>query len=377
MSNETAETIENNPGHPMDFLLTEELNLPSAGDMRTGLVVEHQSNVILVDIGAKSEGIIPNDELQMLNESDLEKLAIGNEVQVFVVTTEDQNGNVVVSYAKAAEAQDWVRAVEIMEEDEILETTLLGKNKGGLLARLGLLRGFIPNSQLASHSGSRNPNDTIFVKVIEVDEKKNRLILSEKAAEQVRRKSQRADLLEEISEGDVFEGKVVNLADFGAFVDLGAIEGLVHLSEISWKRISHPKEVLKVGDKIKVSILKVDREKERLALSVKQLEPSPWSTIVAEYQIGQLLEVEITKITKYGAFARIDNEYGIEGLIHISEISEDHVEHPGEVLSNGDKVTVRIIRVDLEQRQIGLSMKQVNSSKFVESDLEMLTSLQD
>lgn len=361
----------------MDFLLTEELNLPSAGDMRTGLVVEHQSNVILVDIGAKSEGIIPNDELQMLNESDLEKLAIGNEVQVFVVTTEDQNGNVVVSYAKAAEAQDWVRAVEIMEEDEILETTLLGKNKGGLLARLGLLRGFIPNSQLASHSGSRNPNDTIFVKVIEVDEKKNRLILSEKAAEQVRRKSQRADLLEEISEGDVFEGKVVNLADFGAFVDLGAIEGLVHLSEISWKRISHPKEVLKVGDKIKVSILKVDREKERLALSVKQLEPSPWSTIVAEYQIGQLLEVEITKITKYGAFARIDNEYGIEGLIHISEISEDHVEHPGEVLSNGDKVTVRIIRVDLEQRQIGLSMKQVNSSKFVESDLEMLTSLQD
>lgn len=363
----------------MDFLLTEELNLPAVGDTRTGVVIEHRNNEILIDIGAKSEGIIPNDEIQMLDKSNIELLAVGNSVDVFIVNLEDRHGNVVVSYTKAAAARDWEMAEHVQESKEILETVVIGKNKGGLLAKVGLLRGFIPNSQLVipSGHGKKNINDEIFIKIIEVDAKKNRLILSEKAAIQERKQSQRKELLQTLSVGDEFEGKVINIADFGAFVDLGDIEGLVHLSEISWKRISNPKEVLKVGDKVKVSVLKVDQEKERLALSIKQLQPDPWSTIVAEYKIGQLLEVEITKITKYGAFARINSEYGLEGLIHISEISEDHIEHPGEVLKVADKVAVRIIRIDLDQRQIGLSMKQVNSSKFVEADMEMLTSLQD
>ncbi|MEM7330900.1 MAG: S1 RNA-binding domain-containing protein [Chloroflexota bacterium] len=379
MINKTAESEGSTTGHPMDFLLTEELNLPAVGDTRTGVVIEHRNNEILIDIGAKSEGIIPNDEIQMLDKSNIELLAVGNSVDVFIVNLEDRHGNVVVSYTKAAAARDWEMAEHVQESKEILETVVIGKNKGGLLAKVGLLRGFIPNSQLVipSGHGKKNINDEIFIKIIEVDAKKNRLILSEKAAIQERKQSQRKELLQTLSVGDEFEGKVINIADFGAFVDLGDIEGLVHLSEISWKRISNPKEVLKVGDKVKVSVLKVDQEKERLALSIKQLQPDPWSTIVAEYKIGQLLEVEITKITKYGAFARINSEYGLEGLIHISEISEDHIEHPGEVLKVADKVAVRIIRIDLDQRQIGLSMKQVNSSKFVEADMEMLTSLQD
>lgn len=379
MINKTAESEGSVAGHPLAFLLTEELNLPTAGETRRGLVIEHRNNEILVDIGAKSEGVIPSDEMQLLDTSAREILAVGNEVDVYIVNTEDRHGNVLVSYTKAAAARDWEKAVALCDSKEIYETTVLGKNKGGLLVRLGLLRGFIPNSQLVSQhkTGKKNPNDPIFIKVIEVDAKKNRLILSEKMAEQERKQSQRKELLQTLTEGDEFEGRVINLADFGAFVDLGDIEGLVHLSEISWKRISHPREVLKVGETVKVAILKVDQEKERLALSIKQLQPDPWSTIVSEYQIGQLLEVDVTKITKYGAFARINNDYGLEGLIHISEISEDHIDHPSEILSVADKVAVRIIRVDLEQHQIGLSMKQVNSSKFVEADMEMMTSLQE
>ena len=379
MINKIAESEGSTTGHPLDFLLTEELNLPSAGETRQGLVIEHRNNEILVDIGAKSEGVIPIDEIQMLDAVSREKLAVGNEVDVFIVNIEDHHGNVIVSYTKAAAARDWEMAVGLQDSKEIFETIVIGKNKGGLLAKVGLLRGFIPNSQLVNQGGlaKKGTNDAIFIKVIEVDAKKNRLILSEKAAVQERKQAQRKELLQTLAVGDEFDGRVINLADFGAFVDLGSIEGLVHLSEISWKRINHPKEILKVGESVKVSVLKVDQEKERLALSIKQLQPDPWSTIVAEYKIGQLLEVEISKITKYGAFARINTEYGLEGLIHISEISEDHIEHPGETLSVADKVAVRIIRIDLDQRQIGLSMKQVNSSKFVEADMEILTSLQE
>lgn len=359
----------------MEFLLSEELNLPSVGDVREGTVVEHLNNEILVDIGAKSEGVISSSELQQLDDSDLEKLAIGNDVQVYVVSTEDRHGNIVVSYTKAAAAMDWVFAAKLYESKEVYETTVINKNKGGMLVKVGLLRGFIPNSQLVN--SKKNPNEPIFVKVIEADAAKNRLILSERAADQERKQAQRAELLKTLSVGDEYEGKVINLADFGAFVDLGAIEGLVHLSELSWKRIAHPKEVVQVGETVKVSVLKVDRERERLALSMKQLQDDPWESIASGYQIGQLFEVEITKITKYGAFARIDSEYGLEGLIHISEISEDHVEHPSEVVSVGSKVAVRVIRIDLDQRQIGLSMKEVNSPKYVEADLEMFTSIQE
>lgn len=375
MINNTVETKGVGTGHPMEFLLSEELNLPSVGDVREGTVVEHLNNEILVDIGAKSEGVISSSELQQLDDSDLEKLAIGNDVQVYVVSTEDRHGNIVVSYTKAAAAMDWVFAAKLYESKEVYETTVINKNKGGMLVKVGLLRGFIPNSQLVN--SKKNPNEPIFVKVIEADAAKNRLILSERAADQERKQAQRAELLKTLSVGDEYEGKVINLADFGAFVDLGAIEGLVHLSELSWKRIAHPKEVVQVGETVKVSVLKVDRERERLALSMKQLQDDPWESIASGYQIGQLFEVEITKITKYGAFARIDSEYGLEGLIHISEISEDHVEHPSEVVSVGSKVAVRVIRIDLDQRQIGLSMKEVNSPKYVEADLEMFTSIQE
>jgi small subunit ribosomal protein S1 len=368
----------------MDFLLGEELNLPTVGETRPGWIVEHRNNEILVDIGAKSEGIIPGHELEMLDSEARKVLAVGNQVLVYVVDPEDKNGNIILSYAKANEERDWITAAELLESQEIYQSKVVGYNRGGVLVKIGQVRGFIPNSQLRRDrqiNGQKSSEEllqqlvgkTIYTKVIEVDRERNRLILSERAADKEVREAKRADLLTRLQEGDVCEGRVVNLADFGAFVDIGGIEGLVHLSELIWKRISSPAEKLQLGNVVQVYVLSVDRERQRLALSIKRLEPDPWTEIDKLYQIGQLVAAAITKLTKFGAFARLNDQYELEGLIHISELSEDHVNHPREVVKPSQEVTVRIIRIDPEQRQLGLSLKQVASDKFLEADLEMLT----
>jgi small subunit ribosomal protein S1 len=369
--------------HPMDFLLAEELNLPKTGETRQGWVIEHRNNAILVDIGAKSEGIISGSEMQSMDDDTREILAVGNEVSVYIVNTEDQYGNVVVSYAKAAEELDWNKAEELLASQDVFKGKVIGQNKGGLLVKLGQLRGFVPNSQISrrrSHDdnqkGKLNAN-LIQTKVIEVDRKRGRLILSERAAEKEARQAKRAEILSNLEEGNILKGRVINLADFGAFIDVGGIEGLVHLSELSWKRVNAPADILEVGNEVEVYVLNIDEDRERLALSLKRLEPDPWTIIDEYYQVGQLLEATITKLTKYGAFARLDDDYALEGLIHISELSENHVNHPRDVVQPSQTVTVRIIRVDKDQRQLGLSIKQVVSDKFVEADLEKLTTIQD
>lgn len=386
MINEVMESGSGDTIHPMSFLLSEDLNLPAVGETRQGWVIAHRNNEIVIDIGAKSEGIISGSELQHMDDDALEMLAIGNEVLVYIVSTEDKHGNVVVSYAKAAEELDWLTAEKLLESQSVYKSQIVGQNRGGLLVKVGLLQGFVPNSQIgrqrryseASDGRGRNPvGQPISVKVIEVDRQRNRLILSERAADKEMREARRSDLLAKLAEGDVLDGRVINLADFGAFVDVGGVEGLVHLSELSWKRISQPAEVLEVGDQVKVYVLNVDRERERLALSIKRLEPDPWTVINQHYHTGQLIEATITKLIKYGAFARIDDEYELEGLIHISELAEAHVAHPREVVEPSQKVAVRIIRIDPEQRQLGLSMKQVVSDEFVEADLQMLTQVEE
>jgi len=291
-----------------------------------------------------------------------------------------------LSYAKAAQEQDWITATELLDNQEVYESKIIGYNRGGVLVKMGHIRGFVPNSQLSRErkfGSGTNPEalaklvgTKISVKVLEVDAKRNRLILSERAATQSRRKEKRAELIQSLNEGDEYEGRVINLADFGAFIDIGGIEGLVHLSELSWKRINKPGDILKVGELVKVRVLNIDRDRERLALSMKQLEPDPWTMIEDTYQVGQLLEATVTKITKYGAFARLHDDYGLEGLIHISELSEDHIAHPSEVIEPSQTVTVRIIRIDPKQRQLGLSVKQVSSDKYVEADLALITAVQ-
>lgn len=370
-------------GHPMDFLLAEELDLPAVGDIRQGQIVKHTDNVILVDLGAKSEGIIVGDELSAINEETREQLTVGKDVRVYIVEIEDANGNIVLSYTKAAQERDWDRAADLLESQEVFKSKIIGYNRGGVLAKLGHIRGFIPNSQLSRNNQSNSKENSekhfqgligqkISTKIIEVDRKRNRLIMSERAAGQEIRAAEREKILSKLKVGDICDGRVVNLANFGAFIDIGGIEGLVHLSELSWKRTSNPSEVLQVGDEVKVYVLNIDEEQQRLALSIKRLEPDPWTQLEDRYRIGQLVEVTITKITKFGAFASLDDEYGLVGLIHISELSDDHIEHPREVLKPSQKVMVRIIRIDTEQRQLGLSIKQVSSDKYIEDDLEML-----
>lgn len=373
-----------NSSHPMDFLLDEELNLPSAGEIRTGWVVTQRSNEILVDINAKSEGLIDSREVSSLGPDALAYLAVGNEVLVYVVNPEDSNGNIILSYTKAKEEEDWVNAIALMESQEVVECSVVGFNRGGILVDVGLVRGFVPNSQLRRDRRIRRDDqtemqramqsmigETIRAKIIEVNRERNRLILSEIAATKEIREAQKAKILSTLSVGDVFDGRVVNLANFGAFVDIGGIEGLVHLSELSWKRVSKPSDVLQVGEEVKVSVLKIDNERQRIALSIKRLEADPWTLIDDSYQVGQLVEATITRLTKFGAFARLNDNNELEGLIHISEMAEDRVEHPSDVVSVDDNVMVRIIRVDSEQRQLGLSLKQVSSEKFLEADLAM------
>jgi len=384
MGNIAENSTEQNPDarHPMDFILDEDLDLdlPGAGDIRQGEVIEHLKNAILIDIGAKSEGIIAGNELDGLDESDREKLAVGNEVYVYVVDPEDQDGNIILSYTKAAEEQDWQMVEQMEKQGENYEGKVIGHNKGGLLIQVGQLRGFMPISQLATSRNFNRDRSTaeqlrafvgkpITAKVIEVDRSRNRLILSERAAMKERRAEQREKLLTELKEGDIRVGRVVNLTDFGAFVDIGGIEGLVHISELSWKRVNNPRDVLQHGEEVEVYVLEVDQERQRVALSLKRLETDPWTIVDQLYEEGQLVEATITKLAQFGAFARISDDYELEGLIHISELSEDRVNHPREVVRPGQPVAVRVIRVDPEQRQIGLSLKQVTSEKFMEADL--------
>lgn len=381
---ENLQDTENGGTHPMDFLLSQELDLPTAGEIRKGQVVQHSENFILVDLGAKSEGIIIGEELAALDSDAREELSVGSEVNVFILETEDSSGNIVLSYTKAVQERDWDQAAELLKSKSAYETKIVGFNRGGVLAKLGHIRGFIPNSQLSREhqAKTREGADKHFqtlvgkpvtTKVIEVDRKRNRLIMSERAASQEIREAKREALLADLKVGDERTGKVVNLANFGAFVDIGGIEGLVHLSELSWKRTNNPSEVLQVGDEVKVSILKIDEEQKRLALSIKRLQPDPWTLLKDHYRVGQLVEVTVTKITKFGAFARLNDDYELVGLIHISELSEDHIENPHDIVKPSEKIMVRIIRIDTEQRQLGLSLKQVSSDKYIEADMEMLS----
>jgi small subunit ribosomal protein S1 len=378
-------------GHPMSSFLTEDfgLGIPMSGEVRRGFVVAHRNNEILVDIGAKSEGIISGRELEMLDGSGREVLQVGNEIPVYVVDPEDRNGNIILSYVRAVEEQDWNSAQLLLDNQEVYAGKVIGFNRGGLLVKMGQVRGFVPASQLSSNRqasyGAESTEDVlrrlvgqkIFAKVIEVDRSRNRLILSERAASREMREVQRSQLLDGLKEGEVRDGRIVNLADFGAFVDIGGVEGLVHLSELSWKRVNHPSEKLKLGDQVTVYILSVDQERQRVALSLKRLEADPWNTMDQHHQVGQLVEATITKLTKYGAFARLNDEYELEGLIHISELSTDHVKHPGDVVQKGQSVTARIVRIDPEQRQLGLSLKRVPSDEYMLSDLALAESVDE
>ena len=384
MTNNAVERSADNDNMLMDFLMNEDMYLPTIGEIREGWVVRERGNEILVDIGAKSEGIISHQEIDGMDEETRAMLVEGSKVLVLIVEPEDRNGNLILSYTQALQEQDWIKVQEYIDAEETCECKVLGINRGGVLAQLGQLRGFIPRSQLMRERQGLSHQDlqkeiqgkTLYVKVLEANRENTRLILSELAAAKEIREAERTKLFETLEENDIRPGRVVNLTDFGAFVDIGGVEGLVHLSELSWKRINHPSEILSVGDEIEVAVLNIDQEKQRLALSLKQLEKDPWEMVEELYHVGQLIEATVVKLTKFGAFARINDDNELVGLIHISEMSEEHVNHPREVVKSAETVAVRIIRIDPEQRQLGLSLKQVSSDKFLEADMQYLQEIE-
>jgi len=310
---------------------------------------------------------------------------VGQAVSVYIMDPEDRSGNIVLSLTRAREEKDWRQAEELLGSQEVYTGVIAGFNKGGLIVKLGNVRGFIPASQLSAarrrrSEGGETPEqkwgrmigETSQVKVIEVDRSRNRLILSERAAAKETREAQKEQLLAEIKPGDVRKGHVISLAEFGAFVDIGGADGLVHLSELSWRRVAHPNEVLKVGQEVEVTVLNVDRDRKRIGLSMKRREEDPWLVIKQKYKPGQLVSGTITKLTKFGAFARIEGEDDLEGLIHISELSDGHIDHPREAVSEGQAVTLRVVKVDPEKRRMGLSLKRVSSAEYAEADWDQV-----
>ncbi len=384
---EQGETPENNQveNHNMASLLEQEglgIDFPQQGEIRKGVVASKTPNQILVSVGTKSEGVITGKELEQIHPADLEKLQVGEEIPVYVVNPEDQNGNLVLSYVRAREEVSWQEAEDFLQSKESFHSSIVGFNKGGLIVPLGGLRGFVPASQISLSRRANLTGDTpeqrwakmigqeIDVTVIEVDRERRRLILSERAASTETRESLKERVIDELQEGEIRTGRVTSLADFGAFVNISGADGLVHLSEISWERINHPGEVLKVGQEVRVKIISIDKEKKRIGLSIRQLLEDPWAQQAASYQVGQLVQGNITRLTKFGAFARLEND--LEGLIHISEISERRIEHPKEVLKEGDNVTLRVIKIDPDNHRIGLSLRRVESMAYADMDWQTL-----
>jgi small subunit ribosomal protein S1 len=368
----------------METLLEEEglgLDFPKQGEIRKGVIATIGENEILVSVGTKSEGVISGRELEQIPDEEREAFEVGLEIPVYVLTPEDSNGNVVLSYTRAREEKDWEEAEELLSTSKSFESKIIGFNKGGLLVPLGRLRGFVPASQVSLVRRASVTGDTpdqrwgkmvgepIMVRVIEVDRERRRLILSEKAALQETRETLKDRLLEDLNEGDVRTGRVTSVADFGAFVNIDGADGLVHLSEISWERIDHPNEVLKVGQEVQVKVISIDQERKRIGLSLRQLQPDPWLKQVEHLREGQLIEAKVTHLTKFGAFARLDEN--LEGLIHVSELSEHRIGHPKEVVKEGDEVTLRVIKIDPERRRIGLSLRKVDSAAYSDLDWKM------
>jgi len=370
----------------MDALLEQEgglqLDFPKQGEIRTGVIASIGENEILVSIGTKSEGIIPGREKDQIPAEELAELKVGMEIPVYVVNPEDSSGSLLLSYNRAKEEQDWKLVEEMLDSGGVYEGKIGGYNKGGLIVPIGKLRGFVPASQISIWRRPSDPSgdtpdsrwagmvgDEITVKVIEVDRQRHRLILSERSALQETRETIKDKLLDELNEGETRTGRVTSLADFGAFVNIDGADGLVHLSEISWDRVDHPGDVLKVGQEVQVKIIALDRDRKRIGLSIRQTQPDPWLRRIENLREGQLIEGEVTHLTKFGAFAKLDED--LEGLIHVSELSEARVNHPKEVVKEGDVLILRIIKIDPDRRRIGLSLRKVDSPAYADLDWKM------
>jgi small subunit ribosomal protein S1 len=343
---------------------------PRRGQVREGVILRVERQGVIVDVGLKREGIVPHKDLERLGKTASSDLKPGQEVAAYILRPEDRDGNLVLSLFRARLAEDWDRAKAMLESGEVWRGKITGYNKGGLTVGFGRLDGFVPGSHLWAREKRRLSSDQreelfkayigqeLPLKVIEVDRGRRRLILSERLARQALRKRRREDLLGELLEGQVVQGTVSRLCDFGAFVDVGGADGLVHISELAWRRVSHPREVLQVGDEIDVYVLRLDHKRKRIGLSLKRTQPDPWSWVELTYEEGQLVSGVVTGVADFGAFAGL--EIGVEGLIHVSELADPPPEDPRTIVKKGDELVLRILRIEPSRRRIALSLNRVS-----------------
>lgn len=333
------------------------------GQIIEGEILRLADNVAILDVGAKRDAIVPPDEMGEVGESFLDQLAVGDTVPVYIMRTPVGDEELLVSLEKGQREKDWERAAELLEDEEMLELKVVGKNKGGLLVEFGRLRGFVPNSHLPAlatiydrqeqmNQKAKMINSELPVKVLEIDRQRKRLVLSAKEAQEELQDAR----LAELKVGQVVSGCVVNLVPYGAFVDLGGVTGLLHVSELAWHKVDDPADVLDLGQEIEVMVKKVEPDKGRVALSRKELLPNPWEQFAQRYEIGDLLTGEVTALVDFGAFVRLPLE--VEGLIHISKMGLLPDIKPEELLSPGDQVIVRLLNIEPDRERIGLSLHE-------------------
>ncbi|MBE2268789.1 MAG: S1 RNA-binding domain-containing protein [Anaerolinea sp.] len=337
-------------------------NPPQRGEIRNATILQIDEREVIVDMGAKRDGIVPVQDLERLDPKVRDGLRVGAEIPVYVINPRDQDDNLIVSINMGLQQYDWEKARSLLETEEIVRVNVKGHNRGGILVQWNRLEGFIPSSHLMSTgaSGGRESWDDLLtaelnVKVIEVDQARRRLIFSEREAQREWRAQQKARLLAELKEGDIVKGTVTGLRDFGAFVNLGGADGLIHVSELAWHRVDHPRDVLRVNEEIQVYVLSLDRGANRIALSRKRLLDDPWEAAAEKYHEGQLVEGTVTNVVDFGAFVALDD--GLEGLLHLSEMGDGSLKEPHSYVKKGDRLKLRISHLEPEKRRVGFTQR--------------------
>jgi small subunit ribosomal protein S1 len=340
------------------------------GDVVKGKVVRIDKDEVLVDIGYKSEGVIPSTELSIRKSVDpSDEVELGEEVDALVLTKEDSEGRLVLSKKRARFEKAWRKIEAAAESGEPVEGNVIEVVKGGLILDLGV-RGFLPASLVdirRVHNLDEFLGQTLECKVIELNRSRNNVVLSRRAVLEEERKEVREQILGRLEPGQVVEGKISNIVDFGAFVDLDGIDGLIHISELSWSHVNHPSEVVSIGDTVRIKVLDIDRDRQRISLGLKQTQEDPWQRVISTHRAGDVLEGTVTKVVAFGAFVEILP--GVEGLVHISELADHHVESPSEVVEPNSTLNVKILEIDEERRRLSLSIKRVEGQNMPMGDL--------
>lgn len=351
----------------------ESFRVPRKRSIMSGEVVQVTDTEVVVNLGYKADGIIPKYEISNDSNYDIKKnINEGDELEVYVVDLDDGEGNVLLSLKRVSMLKDWDVLADLYAKEETITVKTTRVVKGGIIAFYNDIRGFIPASQLLPRyveDLSKFVGKDLKVKILEVNKRKRRLVFSHKAIVKVRLNKEKVKLWNNIEEGQVIEGIVRKILNFGAFVDVGGVDGLVHISEISWGKLQNPRKILSVGDTIQVKVLSYNEEEEKISLSIKQTQPNPWEVFEEKYTIGEVYEGEVVNLTEFGAFVKLED--GLEGLVHISEISSERIDKPSDELSIGEKIEVKIIDSDIENQKIKLSLKEVEAD--AEADAEVKT----